>query len=90
MIEDDPDPAIHAVVRWRPINPALLDHRGIPHQHHDAESEPAVAPAWLSQAFVAAAPKYSGHSGRCRTRSQLLRRAQACRCAMEDHVGARE
>ena len=56
MIESGPIPAVHGVVRWRLIDLAQMDIRGIPHRYRQADAQPGAARHGLPQTLGPAAP----------------------------------
>jgi len=59
IIESGPIPAVHGVVRWRLIDLAAMDLRGIPHHDRQADAQPGAARRGLPQTLGPAAPPRS-------------------------------
>ena len=55
LIESGPIPAVHGVVRWRLIDLAQWNHRGVPHHDRQADAQPGAARHGLPQALGTAA-----------------------------------
>ena len=56
IIESGPIPAVHGVVRWRLIDLAAMDLRGIPHHDRQADAQPGAARHGLPQTLGPTAP----------------------------------
>ena len=56
MVESGPIPAVHGVVRWRLIDLAQLDLRGIPHHDRQADAQPGAARHGLPKTLGPTAP----------------------------------
>jgi transposase len=67
MIERGPIPAVHGVVRWRLIDLAQMDFRGIPHHDRQTDAQPGATRHGLPQTLGSAAP-LSASAGRDRAR----------------------